>query len=104
MDLAVVELFFYMGAFFVFNRPVIETLSPCIVNGRQAWLLDYSVRPGGSVVPQKIWLSGQGDWHRYVEQPQLRLPLFFLNADGTIGIPVPNATAVCRTDEPVWST
>jgi hypothetical protein len=88
-----VQLFFYKDAFFVFNRPMIETLSPLIINERQAWLLDRSIRPGGSVVPQQIWFPGQGDWRRYVEQAQLRLPLFFINADGTTGIPVLNAAA-----------
>ncbi|KAI9511571.1 hypothetical protein F5148DRAFT_974910 [Russula earlei] len=47
---------------------------------------------GGSVVPQQIWFpQGHGDWRRYVEQAELHIPVFFINADGSLGVPVVNA-------------
>ncbi|KAH9066640.1 hypothetical protein EDB87DRAFT_1553772 [Lactarius vividus] len=65
-----------------------------IFNGRSAWLLDYAVRRGGSVVPQQLWSpQGQVDWRRYAEQAQLHIPVFFVNADGTLGVPVSHAAA-----------
>ncbi|KAI9440514.1 hypothetical protein H4582DRAFT_1811442 [Lactarius indigo] len=67
-----------------------------ISNGRCAWLLDYDItsRRGGTVVPQQLWSSqGQGDWRRYVEQAQLHIPVFFVNADGSLGVPVSHAAA-----------
>jgi hypothetical protein len=87
-------------AFFVWNQPPISTMPPIMAVPRgqpypsPAWLLDFAIRPGGSVVPQQIWFpQGQGDWRRYVEQAQLQMPLFFINADGTLGVPVVNAAA-----------
>ena len=60
-----------------------------------AWVLDYAVRTGGgSVVPQQLWApQGQGDRRRYVDQAQFRMPIFFLNANGALGVPVMNAAA-----------
>ncbi|KAH9975917.1 hypothetical protein BGW80DRAFT_1168543 [Lactifluus volemus] len=47
------------------------------------------MRPGGTVVPQQLWSpQGQGDWRRYVEQAQLHLPVFFVNVDGSLGVPI----------------
>jgi hypothetical protein len=41
-----------------------------------------------------MWFpQGQGDWRCFVEQAQLQLPLFFVNADGTLGVPIVNAAA-----------
>jgi hypothetical protein len=89
-----VHTFLHKGAFFVWNQPTLWTQPPFNFNGRQAWLLDYHITPGGSVVPQQIWFpQGQGDWRRYVEQAQLQMPLFFVNADGNLGVPVTNAAA-----------
>lgn len=93
LDSAMVKPFFYKGAFFVCHEPTIATLPPLIVNGRPAWLLDHPIRPGGSVVPQEIWLPDLGDWRRYIEQAQLQFPLFFVDADGTIGVPVTDVDA-----------
>jgi len=41
-----------------------------------------------------MWFpQGQGDWRFYVERGQLQLPLFFVNADGTLGVPIEDAAA-----------
>ena len=86
--------FLHRGAFYVFNQPTIWTQPPLNFDGRPGWLLDYHIRPGGSVVPQQIWFpQGQGDWRRYVEQAQLQMPLFFVKADGSLGVPVGDAAA-----------
>lgn len=82
------------GAFFVADPPMNHCRPQHIVNGRYAWLLDYALRRGGSVVPQQLWSpQGQGDWRRYVEQALLHIPVFFVNADGSLGVPVSHAAA-----------
>jgi hypothetical protein len=87
------------GAFYTFNQPAADPhfIPPAVaLYGRHAWLLDYGVRLGqgfgGSVVPQQIWFpQGQGDRRRYVDQARFRLPMFFLNANGSLGVPVLSA-------------
>ena len=80
------------GAFYVLNRPSHSTPPALLVNGQDAWLLDHVVRSGGSVVPQQLWFpQGQGYRRRYVEQAQLRMPVFFVNANGSLGVPVMSA-------------
>jgi len=82
------------GAYFVFNTPSHFTPAPLTINGRGAWVLDYDVRPGGSVVPQELWVpQGQVDRRRYVDQARFRMPVFFVGADGSLGVPVLNAVA-----------
>jgi hypothetical protein len=82
------------GAFYVLNRPSHNSPPALLVNGQDAWLLDYAVRTGGSVVPQQLWPSqGQGDRRRYVDQAQFSMPVFFINASGSLGVPVTNAAA-----------
>jgi hypothetical protein len=81
------------GAFYVLNRPSHTSPPALLVNGQDAWLLDYAVRSGGSVVPQQLWFpQGQGDRRRYVDQTQFRMPIFFANM-GSLGIAVGNAVA-----------
>jgi len=96
----VVQPFHNQAAFFVWNQPPISTQAPVMIlprgqhHQRPAWLLDFAIRPGGSVVPQQIWFpQGQGDWRRYVEQAQLQMPLFFMSAEGPLGVPIVNAAA-----------
>ena len=94
VDPSAIQPFSHRGAFFVWNQPTASTQPPLNFNGRPGWLLDHRIRPGGSVVPQQMWFpQGQGDWRRYVEQAQLQMPLLFVNADGTLGIPIVNAAA-----------
>ena len=58
------------------------------------WVLDHAVRTGGSVVPQQLWAPRrQGDRPRYVDQAQFRMPIFFVNMNGSLGVPVMNAAA-----------
>ena len=74
------------GAFYVFNRPSHNSPPAVSVNGQHAWLLDHAVRRGGSVVPQQLWSpQSQGD--------RLCTPIFFVNMDGSIGVPVMSAGA-----------
>jgi hypothetical protein len=90
----VIQAFLHKGAFFVWNQPTIWAQPPLNFDGRHGWLLDYRIRPGGSVVPQQLWFpQGQGDRRCYVERAEFQLPLFFVNADGTLGVPIVNAAA-----------
>ena len=58
------------------------------------WVLDHAVRTGGSVVPQQLWApQGQGDQRRYMDQVQFRMPIFIVNMNRGLGIPVMNAAA-----------
>jgi hypothetical protein len=81
------------GAYSVFIPP--SHFSPPIRTPYgDTWVLDYAVRTGGSVVPQQLWApQGQGDRRRYVDQAQFRMPIFFVNANGGLGVPVMNAAA-----------
>lgn len=64
------------------------------LNNRPLWLLDIIPPPMYDVVPQKIWTPpNQSDWRRYVEQASLRMPVFFIQNDGAIGLPLARALA-----------
>ncbi|KAH9967300.1 hypothetical protein BC827DRAFT_1123277, partial [Russula dissimulans] len=57
-------------------------------------VFDYAVMSGGTVVPQHLWSPlGQDDWRRYVEQADFHMPVFFINANGALGVPLVNAAA-----------
>ena len=61
-------------------------------NNQPLWLLDIIPVPMYHVVPQQIWTPpNQSDWRRYVEQANLRMPVFFVQNDGTIGLPLARA-------------
>jgi hypothetical protein len=81
------------GAYSVFTPP--SHFSPPIrTQYGDTWVLDHAVRPGGSVVPQQLWApQGQGDRRRYVDQVQFGMPIFFVNMNGDLGVPVMNAAA-----------
>jgi len=82
------------NAFLVFNPPSHYSPPPLSSHGRGVWTLDYPVMNGGSVVPQELWVpQGQGDRRRYVDQAQFRMPVFFVNRSGGLGVPVLNAAA-----------
>jgi hypothetical protein len=82
------------GAYFTFNHPSRYSPPPLTMNERGAWVLDYAVRSGGSVVPQELWVpQSQGDRRRYVDQAQFRMPVFFVGGNGSLGVPVLNAAA-----------
>lgn len=87
-------VYHWPGAFFIADPPMNHCRPQHIGNGKYAWLLDYAIGRGGSVVPQQLWSpQGQGDWRRYVEQARLYIPVFFINADGNLGVPVSHAAA-----------
>jgi hypothetical protein len=68
------------------------------LNNQPLWLLDIVPPPMYHVLPQKIWTPpNQSDWRRYVEQANLRMPVFFIQNDGTIGLPLARALAGDRT-------
>jgi len=72
---------------------LVSNPSRLTVQGQPAWILDYVVRPRGTVVPQQLWSpQGQGDWRRYVEKADFHMPVFFNNVDGSLGVPL-NAAA-----------
>jgi hypothetical protein len=82
------------GALFVFTPPSYFSPPPLTINGRDAWVLDYDVRFGGSVVPQQLWFpQGEGDRRRYVDHARFRMPVFFVGMDGSLGVPVLDAAA-----------
>jgi len=63
---------------------------------RHFWLLDFVPSPTVTrvVVPQKIWTPpNQSDWRRYAEQANLRMPIFFVRRDGSIGLSLTCGTA-----------
>jgi hypothetical protein len=63
-------------------------------NNQPLWLLDIIPPPMYHVVPQQIWTPpNQSDWRRYVEQTSLRMPVFFIQNDGAIGLPLARALA-----------
>lgn len=87
-------VYHWPGAFFIADPPMNHCRPQHIGNGKYAWLLDYAIGRGGSVVPQQLWSpQGQGDWRRYVEQARLYIPVFFINTDGNLGVPVSHAAA-----------
>jgi hypothetical protein len=76
------------------QRPsVADTRCDAMVNNNPLYLLDFIPLPMHHVVPQKIWTPpNQSDWRRYVEQANLRMPVFFVQNNGIIGLPLPRAT------------
>jgi len=75
------------------QRPSVgDTRYDVMANNSPLWLLDFIPRPIYRVVPQKIWTPpNQSDWRRYVEQTNLRMPVFFVQNNGTIGLPLARA-------------
>jgi hypothetical protein len=82
------------GAFYVFNPPSRYTSPTHLVHGENAWLVDYSVscQASGPVVPQQIWLPQEEcERKNFVENAQFRVPAFFVNRNGSLGVPISNA-------------
>ena len=56
------------------NDARVDAIDP---NNRPLWLLDIIPPPMNHVVPQQMWTPpNQSDWRRYVEQANLRMPVF----------------------------
>jgi hypothetical protein len=75
------------------QRPsVSDTRYDAVANNVPLYLLDFLPVPMYHVVPQKIWTPpNQSDWRRYVEQAHLRMPVFFVQGNGVIGLSLPRA-------------
>jgi hypothetical protein len=95
------------NALMVSQPSVPDSRGDALYNDRHPlWLLDFIPPTHGSVVPQKIWSPpNQSDWRRYVEQATLRMPVFFVQNNGIIGLPLPRAAvgdtaSLRRADQP----
>ncbi len=85
----------WSNAFMVNRTSVCDTRHgyDAMTNNLPLWILDFIPSPMYHVVPQKIWSPpNQSDWRRYVEQAHLRMPVFFIQNDRAIGLPLPRAT------------
>jgi hypothetical protein len=81
------------GAFYVLNEPSRRSSPTVSINGQDAWLLDYDLSSYGSVVPQELWTPQRpNELIRYVRNAQIRVPVFFVNMDGSMGVPIKNAS------------
>jgi len=85
------------AAAFLLIHPAVQNVQPIIyIDNRPAWLLDYTVRDIGTVVPQRrqVWSSADiSDAQRYATVP-LHMPIFFIQRDRrTIGLPLNLAAA-----------
>lgn len=81
------------GAFLVFNKPSRFSPPTATINGRNAWLVDYAIRSAGTVVPQRLWSPrSEDDCIALVDNAQFHVPVFFVNASGSLGVPVRNAS------------
>jgi len=83
------------SAFFILSPPVSRARHFTVIQGHPAWLLDYAIKHGGTVVPQRIW-APQNDTQRHVP---LNMPIFFVHNDKVnLGLPVVTAaTRDCMT-------
>ena len=76
------------------SRPSVSTTQPdaWANNQHPLWVLDFVPLPRLIVVTQQIWSPpNQSDWRRYVEQAHLRMPVFFVQNNGVIGLPLSRA-------------
>jgi hypothetical protein len=79
----------HTGAFFITGPAMQNAKSSDVVRGQPAVLLDYTIRPDGTVVPQGIW-SSENPAHvrRYTDRP-LSMPIFFVDSDRVhLGLPL----------------
>ena len=76
------------------SRPSVSGTHPDALANNQhpLWILDFVPLPRLIVVTQQIWSPpNQSDWRRYVEQAHLRMPVFFVQNNGVIGLPLSRA-------------
>jgi hypothetical protein len=78
---------------FLICSPQVPQVHPfTIAHGHSAWLLDFEIRPIGTVVQQRIW-APQNEAQRLAHAP-LNMPIFFvLNDRVTLGLPIVSAAA-----------
>ena len=64
------------------------------INRRPAYLLDYTIRQVGTVIPQGIWPPGNNTSAKAASSLNLNMPIFFVGVDRiTLGLPLPSAIA-----------
>jgi hypothetical protein len=76
------------------SRPSVSGTTPDAFESNQAplWLLDFVPLPRLAVVTQQIWSPpNQSDWRRYIEQAYIRMPVFFVQNSGVVGLPLSRA-------------
>ena len=84
------------SAFLICNPQVPHARPFTITRGNPAWLLDFEIRPIGTVVQQRIWAPvPQNEAQRLpVAHAPLNMPIFFvLNDHVTLGLPIVSAAA-----------
>ena len=68
---------------------------PPLMQGRSGpplWQLDYSVVSTGTVVPQDLWSSQNvNDFRQYVTEAELQMPIFFIQDNVYLGLPLGDA-------------
>jgi hypothetical protein len=61
-------------------------------HGHPLWLLDYSIVRMGTVIPQARWYPENVNDHRqHVVEAALQMPIFFVQQNGTLGLPLNDA-------------
>ncbi|KZV62479.1 hypothetical protein PENSPDRAFT_247579 [Peniophora sp. CONT] len=87
----------FWGNRFLIAHPAVTHVTPHCnsSDGRPLWLIDYKAEVNrGAVVPQKLFIpAGEDNRVRHAINAQLQLPIFFVHADGRVGITVPEAVA-----------
>ncbi|KAI0044771.1 hypothetical protein FA95DRAFT_1608292 [Auriscalpium vulgare] len=77
--------------------PQVPNAAPHALAGAQQplWITDYEVAPNlGTVIPQRLWYPHSvTDQRQYVAQARLELPVFFVHANGALGLTLANAAA-----------
>jgi hypothetical protein len=65
------------------------------INRQNGWLLDYDVShvtgsrsASGSVVRQTFWLPQDQRREAFIANTQIRVPVFFVNVNGSLGVPL----------------
>lgn len=73
--------------FYVHSRLVPPHIPAQFSNPPDLWLLDYGIVNRGTVVPQTMWSPiSLIDIRRHIETAELRMPVFFEDKDGRVGI------------------
>ena len=84
------------SAFLIGNPQVPHACPFTITHGNPAWLLDFAVRPIGTVIQQRIWAPVPQNEAQClpVAHAPLNMPIFFvLNDYVTLGLPIVSAAA-----------
>jgi hypothetical protein len=72
-----------------FPRPI-----PVQFHDQPYWILDRSIVPYGTVVPQTLWLPHSvTDRRQHVEEAGLQMPIFFEYSNGGLGLSLDLAAA-----------